>query len=160
MPLRSHRHPDPVTGTESGEGGAELHLLPTADAALLARRYVRTRLVELGRTDLDDTLTLAASELVTNAAIHAGTPVVVRLGLDADGAVLTVRDTSPVLPRQRHQPPNATTGRGLLILEALGEMSVVTDPDLLGKTVWFRPHPSLAGPTGPPLTAPGEAPAQ
>jgi anti-sigma regulatory factor (Ser/Thr protein kinase) len=134
-----------VTDTGAGDVGppdASLRLPPSTDAALIARRYVRTRLAALGRRDLEDTLTLAASELVTNAAIHAGTPLVVRIEIGPSGMLrLSVSDTSSALPRQRHRPPTSTTGRGLTILEALGTFGVDPEPDFSGKTVWFEPFP-------------------
>jgi anti-sigma regulatory factor (Ser/Thr protein kinase) len=134
-----------VTDTGAGNAGPPdpgLALPPTPDAAFIARRYIRTRLDALGRTDLEDTLALAASELVTNAAIHAGTPLVVRLEAGPSGTVrLSVSDTSSALPRQRHRPPTSTTGRGLTILEALGTFGVDPEPDFSGKTVWFEPFP-------------------
>jgi anti-sigma regulatory factor (Ser/Thr protein kinase) len=77
------------------------------------------------------------SELATNAALHAHSEYTVHLRLDADSLLVEVSDASHVRPQQRHYAADATTGRGLMLVEALAEdWGVQASPT--GKTVWCR----------------------
>lgn len=100
-----------------------------------ARRFVaRTLTPLLGREDVE-TAILVTSELVTNAALHAGTECELEL-LGRPGAlVIRVSDfDARVLARQAFGS-ELTTGRGLRLLEVLGSRWGV-EPGLRGKTVW------------------------
>src|SRR5688500_1240831 len=77
------------------------------------------------------------SELVTNAILHGG-----------EGAVLTltyadlkirgeVRDSSPAMPVVRSYSETATTGRGMVIVDALAAAWGTFAVDG-GKVVWFE----------------------
>lgn len=95
--------------------------------------------------ELVHTVGLVASELVTNAVIHAGvlTPsIVVILRIGAGGTLeLGVRDNSRDIPRPRAASPEADHGRGTAIAEALlAELGggLTTEPHPVGKTVWAR----------------------
>ncbi len=57
------------------ESRSSLTLDPLAEAVSAARGYVRERLAEHGRLDLEDSAVLGVSELVTNATIHARTRI-------------------------------------------------------------------------------------
>jgi len=122
---------------------------PEPMAAAAARRFVRDTLQSWvvtgagadGTGPVDDAV-LLTSELVTNAVVHAGTPVQVTCRL-ADGTVeVVVRDDRPtsLVP----EPPDAgygsgerTSGRGLLLPSALASAWGVTY-GRAGKAVWFR----------------------
>jgi PAS domain S-box-containing protein len=83
-----------------------------------------------------DAAELAVSELVTNAALHAETPVELRVAVAPDLVRVEVRDFSATVPRQRHYGAQATTGRGLALVAAIADSYGVTPlPD--GKIVWF-----------------------
>ncbi|MGA6160928.1 ATP-binding protein [Stenotrophomonas sp. NPDC087984] len=95
--------------------------------------------------ELVHTIGLIASELVTNAVIHAGvlTPsIVVILRIGAGGTLeLGVRDNCRDIPRPRAASPEADHGRGMAIADALlaelgGGLAAEPHPD--GKTVWAR----------------------
>src|SRR5258708_15841313 len=117
---------------------------PEPAAAGGARRFVRDtlRLWELtGRSDREDALVddvvLLTSELVTNAVLHAGTPVQVTcrlLGDQPDGAVeIAVLDRRPAqlhpdLPRTAAEAAERTNGRGLHLPSELASAWGVADP--------------------------------
>ncbi|MGW1761341.1 ATP-binding protein [Streptomyces mirabilis] len=104
------------------------------------RNFVSDRLCAWGLTEVSDSLQLIASEIVTNALIHAGSDVDVRLRAFADHVRLEVRDSdsNPPVPSplalDEEENAEAEHGRGLLIVEALagGWHSV---PNGRGKTV-------------------------
>ena len=102
-----------------------------------ARRLVRRCLARAGRDDLVDTGELLVSEVVTNALIHAGTPIEVTCSVGRGGLEVEVGDGSPHLPSRRSYASTAGTGRGLMLLEQMvDDWGVVPNPP--GKTVWFR----------------------
>lgn len=118
---------------------------------------IRDCLVTAGREDLLDTAELLVSEIVTNALVHAGTPVDVAFCFVDGGLRVEVTDGSPHLPTPRGYGPSAGTGRGLMLLEEMvDEWGVV--PDDPGKTVWFQIasradlEQRSPGPTGHPGT--------
>jgi two-component sensor histidine kinase len=88
-----------------------------------------------------DTAGLVLSELVTNAILHARTPLVVRVRRQAGGLRLEVIDSSSAEPRRRHHSKAATTGRGLDVVEALSQ-SWGTEPRGEGKLVWAEIAPA------------------
>lgn len=102
-----------------------------------ARLLVRDSLVAAGREDLVETAELMVSEIVTNALVHAATPIEVSFSFVGGGLRVEVTDGSPHRPTRRGYGPNAGTGRGIMLLEELvDEWGVVpADP---GKTVWFQ----------------------
>jgi PAS domain S-box-containing protein len=141
------------------ESAHVIRLPPQPSSVSQARRLVRRVLAEAGRQDLVETAELLVSEVVTNALLHAGTPVDVRASLDDRGVRVEVRDGSRHLPVRRSYAPTAGTGRGLMLLDQMvDEWGVSREAE--GKTVWFRmtdvrapsPHPE------PDRTAPGGQP--
>lgn len=114
-----------------------LELLPRLDAAGLARRHVRGALLVWHLEELIDPVLLLTSEVVSNALLHAGTPLTVAIVLDGAGVRVEVRDGSPVQPVRRRRSATATTGRGVQLLDTLADDwgSRVADE---GKLVWFR----------------------
>jgi anti-sigma regulatory factor (Ser/Thr protein kinase) len=126
---------------------------PELTAAAAARRFVRDtlRLWDLtGRSACQDALVddavLLTSELVTNAVLHAGTPVQVTcrlLGDRPNAAVeIAVLDRRPAQlhPDVPHTPAEAaerTNGRGLQLPSELASVWGVTYARA-AKAVWFR----------------------
>jgi hypothetical protein len=118
-----------------------LQLAPVGPASSHARAYIRTGLRSLGRDSLVDSAQLGVTEMVTNACLHARTPMVVALRLVTPDIVrIEVTDSSPRSPELRPPDAMATTGRGLRLLMSFGRWGVdpLTPPDI-GKTVWFEP---------------------
>ncbi len=96
--------------------------VPDARSVGRARWFVREILDEWGVRDLTDSALLSVSELVTNAVVHAGTPVRLSLALDAVNLRVEVQDSHPgrALPVwTESRLPEAERGRGLLIVSAL-----------------------------------------
>lgn len=98
---------------------------------------IRDLLAASDRDDLVETAVLLVSEVVTNALLHAGTPIDVAARLDEDGLHVEVGDGSLHLPVRRRYASTAGTGRGLLMLEQLVDEWGVSRHQR-GKTVWFR----------------------
>jgi anti-sigma regulatory factor (Ser/Thr protein kinase) len=114
-----------------------LDLPPTTDSVPVARRFVRSRLLD-GAADVD-TATLLVSEVVTNAILHARTVVTLTVELSDDVAHIAVRDGSPVQPRIHAFSATSATGRGLRLLDRLAmRWGVDADPETGGKVVWFE----------------------
>jgi anti-sigma regulatory factor (Ser/Thr protein kinase) len=84
-----------------------------------ARDFVHDRLSSCELRDMSDALQLIASEIVTNALIHAGSDVDVRLRAFADHVRLEVRDSdsNPPVPSplalREEENVEAEHGRGL-----------------------------------------------
>ena len=110
-----------------------------------ARRLVRDHLHEADRDDLTEAAELLVSEMVTNALVHAGTPIDLSLSVAADGLLVEIGDGSPHLPTRCYYAPTAGTGRGLMLLEQLADDWGVS-PQPEGKKVWF--HLSNGGDNG------------
>jgi len=122
---------------------------PEPTAAAAARRFVRDTLQEwlvpgvsgAGHELVDDAV-LLTSELVTNAVLHAGTPVQVTCRLAATSVEVMVSDGHParLVPESAHterRPAERTGGRGLLLPAALASEWGVTY-GRTAKAVWFR----------------------
>lgn len=103
-----------------------------------ARHLLRSHVATILSAEDVDTAMLLVSEVVTNAVVHAGTPVEVVVCLQG-GATLRVEvaDGSVQRPTIRHDAMMASTGRGLHLLDALAHRWGVT-VRATGKTVWFE----------------------
>jgi len=82
---------------------------------------------------------LLVSELVGNAVLHGRSPADLRIILDDDHVRVEVHDGSaqPLRHREQHVAIDTTSGRGLLILDAVATSWGVERVDG-GKTVWFE----------------------
>ena len=111
-----------------------------------ARRFVRETLARWGRSDLIDDASLVATELATNAVLHARTGFTIALWRCSEGTIrVAVRDAGLGRPRPRRAGPLEGSGRGLRLVEAL---ATAWGTDLLpdGKLVWAE----LGSPGGSP----------
>ena len=122
--------------TAQRPGASERLLPPQAASVGEARRIVRELLAAAGRDDLSDVAQLLVSEVVTNALLHAGTDIRLRVALDGPGLRVEVEDGSSHLPVRRRYATTSGTGRGLLMLEQLVDDWGVARHDQ-GKSVWF-----------------------
>ena len=126
---------------------AQVQLPPAADSVRTARRFLRETLATWDAEPLEWTASQVLSELVTNAVLHAGTPVTVALALRPDGRLrLEVTDGSPRIPQQRRYGRQATTGRGIALVAGLAADWGVEHRSG-GKTVWCE---MAAGPVDEP----------
>ncbi len=123
--------------------GRERCAVPTAEVCVsaesrsagIARRFLRDTLRDWDAATYTDTAELVLTELVTNAILHAKTDIVVRVDLSSDVLRLEVVDHSLRQPIARHYSAEATTGRGLALVDALTRRWGV-EPEQAGKTVW------------------------
>jgi anti-sigma regulatory factor (Ser/Thr protein kinase) len=127
---------------------AHLPLHPEPAAAGRAREFVDDQLSRWGLGDCRDEALLVVSELVTNATIHAGTPITLTLAVAESVIELAVGDYSPRAPRagaaaeqlDRPAPGDGRLrdgGRGIPIVDAMSRgWGVNTDGN--GKQVWAR----------------------
>jgi anti-sigma regulatory factor (Ser/Thr protein kinase) len=97
--------------------------------------------------DRVDDARIVVSELVTNAVVHAGTEVEIRVEVDTD-ARLSVTDYVPERhPKIRPHDPGQVGGLGLKLVDQLSERWGVATSDQ-AKTVWceLSPHSRAATP--------------
>ena len=113
----------------------ELRLDSDADTVPQARRFVATQLAGELPADVVADAELAVSELVTNAILHAGTTIVVRLRTMPPSVRIEVEDLSPVTPVRPITSAQSMTGRGLALVEGLAS-EVGVDRTSTGKVVW------------------------
>jgi PAS domain S-box-containing protein len=135
-------------------GGVQqlLTLPPAPDSARAARRFVGDVLAAAGAESFTDTATLLTSELVTNGIVHAHTDLQVRAEATRRWVRVEVIDGSTHLPSRREYDEQASTGRGLEMIELLADDFGVEPIAGVGKRVWFRlgvEPGSVAGPEAP-----------
>ena len=113
-----------------------LALPATPRSAGAARGFVRDVLGEVGHEPWSEAASLAVSELVTNAVLHAHTEVELVVVTGPDHVRLEVRDDNPALPAARSYDDHATTGRGLELVAAVSDSHGVESLGPAGKVVW------------------------
>ena len=109
----------------------------TGDASSVpeARRFVSSTLETWGLSDAAWAAQQIIAELAGNCALHARTDFSVRLQRTDSAVRLEVSDGSPAAVRPRRYSRDATTGRGLRLVDDLSE-SWGVEPAADGKTVW------------------------
>jgi anti-sigma regulatory factor (Ser/Thr protein kinase) len=135
--LLAAQHPIPV---QAGRESQHIHLTPVPTAAGEARRFVRSTASVLDDERLDDVLVLT-SELVTNAVLHARTPLEVGVSITDDVVLICVGDgcqATPVHPSGQTPSDGSENGRGIMLIRALADdWGVLPAETRQGKAVWF-----------------------
>jgi anti-anti-sigma regulatory factor/anti-sigma regulatory factor (Ser/Thr protein kinase) len=135
----------------------QLLLTPTATAPAAARAYVHDLLdywrPALSGQEAIDRAELLADELVTNAVVHARTPLRLLLELRGDLLTISVHDQSPRLLWLVPPDPEGETGRGLRLVEDLASSWGVRPRPEGGKVVWcvlrlWPPAPAAGSASG------------
>lgn len=91
---------------------------------------------QVGRRAFDDTI-LLVSELVTNAVMHARTDIDLMASC-VDGIIrVEVADLNTRTPVHGHTPVDATSGRGLNLVDDLAA-AWGQESHEAGKTLWFE----------------------
>jgi anti-sigma regulatory factor (Ser/Thr protein kinase) len=104
----------------------------------VARRFVAGVLHSWRMSEMvDGDIELCASELVTNALRHAESSVTVIVRYDGSVVRVEVGDGSRALPHRPVTEDGATSGRGIMIVEALCASWGVT-ATVEGKRVWME----------------------
>lgn len=114
-----------------------------------ARRFVTDALDELGRPDAAWAAQLIVSELATNVLLHARSAMEITVSATGGGVRLQVVDGSVAVPRMRSYNEQATTGRGLRLVQELSSTWGI-EPVGTGKCIWVElaPPASAAGRSG------------
>jgi phosphoserine phosphatase RsbU/P len=111
-------------------------LEPTPASPGRARRAATEWLWSNGATkEQVDSAVLIVSELVTNAVVHAGTPLTLQLDWDGPRLRIEVSDGGPAHGALMSHPSPNGGGRGLIIVDHLSE-SWGFEVDRDGKRVW------------------------
>ena len=114
---------------------------PVGSSVADARRFTRDALAEFGPPVLDDAL-LVVSELATNAVQHARTRFEVtidvpKVTIDHTSILrIAVSDGSSQQPQLLHPNPEDAFGRGIALVNALGDWG--TEATGAGKRVWWQ----------------------
>ncbi|GAB7191703.1 hypothetical protein NUM3379_24110 [Kineococcus sp. NUM-3379] len=117
---------------------AHLSLTPHMDSARTARRFLEDNDCPVHHSRVLEEAKLLTTEVVTNAVAHGGPPITVRLTCDGTpGMLVAVSDGSPHVPVRREAAPEATSGRGIALVDLLSDAWGVEVGDV-GKTVWFH----------------------
>ncbi|HET7309997.1 MAG TPA: SpoIIE family protein phosphatase [Mycobacteriales bacterium] len=118
---------------------AALSLAPDPAAPQQARRFIATTLDAPELAEAREIAELLVSELVTNAVVHAASPVEVAVERDDTGIVVRVRDadTGPLVMRAGGGSELDEGGRGFLLVDRLAE-AWGTEHQGGRKSVWFR----------------------
>lgn len=123
-----------------------------ARSASRTRDFVTQHLAEHELSYLGEDVRLVASELATNAMLHARTPFTVCLEELVRVVLLTVQDGSPSAPQTADPTMMDTQGRGLLLVDHASHDWGVTLGPGASKLVWveFVTRPTPATLTGLP----------
>lgn len=127
-----------TTFWQDDELRAELQLAPAASSARAARRFVDLALDAWSCADAAEVAALLTNELVTNAVLHAGGDIELRIDRGQRRIRVEVRDGSSQPLLQRSYGVDAQTGRGLALVEALAAAWGVDMVTGDGKVVWFE----------------------
>ncbi|MEV0454184.1 ATP-binding protein [Catellatospora methionotrophica] len=125
---------------ESGRQGrdvaaASIRLPGGRSSGMIARYFVRAQLGAWQLRDPSGDALILASELVSNAVLHGGGAVAIRLARIGGGLRIEVTDRSPVPPQRR--PAGVDGGLGLGLVEGLSARWGVV-PGRTGKVVWLE----------------------
>jgi len=113
-----------------------LVLGPVPSAARAGRAFVREVCARWGLDALAEPAMLLASELVTNAVLHARTALELRLELRGRRLHVAVRDHDDHPPRMTGARNDTGGGLGLLVVDRLAKAWGVRQTPSGGKVVW------------------------
>jgi anti-sigma regulatory factor (Ser/Thr protein kinase) len=120
--------PMPLTGA--------MVVLPDERSVHSARTFIAQTLTSWGvDQSLIDDVVLCAGELVTNAILHGGAPIELRLRRGERDVFLQVHDSLNAMPRRIRPKDDDEHGRGLQIVGLLATEWGIR-PTAAGKSVW------------------------
>ena len=108
----------------------------TPISASRARDFVTHHLIEHRLLYLVDSVRLVASELATNALVHAQTAFSVVLAASEETVLLTVRDDSRSLPHRRNAQAMEIAGRGLAVVDIVSLEWGINEDRAGSKGIW------------------------
>ena len=113
-----------------------LRLASAVTAPRQARDFLAAACADWQAEQFIEAGSLAVSELVSNAVLHAGTDLDLILGFSGGRLSMRVRDGSRLMPEPATARPSGAGGHGLDIVARIAE-SWGVDPDPAGgKSVW------------------------
>jgi hypothetical protein len=117
----------------------DIELGPTPASVPRGRNYVRERCLAAGVPGKAADACLLASEVLTNALKHAGTPMTMTVtSPERDAIRVAVHDGTAEQPiRRANRRGVSRNGRGILLLDLIATRWGVTQ-ERTGKTVWFE----------------------
>lgn len=115
------------------------------------RRFVASSLARHGLDAMVPDAVLVASELATNAVLHARTTFAVSLSRVDGHVLLQVADASSNPPRRASGDPLDASGRGLSIVETVSQAWGVDNPADGLKRVWASLPVPPFGDSGRPM---------
>jgi len=116
-----------------------VELRPVPESAGEARRLVRAALEARGAAVDAEVAVLLTSEVVTNALLHARSPMTLAVDVGPTTVRVAVLDASLVSPQLRNYSATAGTGRGLNLVQALAsQWGLDIAENGHGKWVWFE----------------------
>jgi len=121
--------------------GAQVELGPELADVARARRFIAERCAEWGCRVAEEDAELVATELVTNALVHASVQCELRVRLARDVLHIEVEDKGGGTPDVQAADERAEHGRGLLIVSALCTAWGVDARPPAGKRVWAQLAP-------------------
>ena len=127
-----------------------LELPPEPESPTRARRFARAQLADALPSDAVESVALLVTELVTNAVVHARTPLRVVVEPASDSVRIEVEDGSLREPVLRDRRVDEISGRGLQLVDVIADEWGVETTET-GKRVWCVV--SLASDEGPASSA-------
>jgi DNA-binding NarL/FixJ family response regulator len=121
----------------AGDKTASLALPADLTSPTVARAFVRSRLQDWGCDGLADSALLLTSELITNSLLHAQSSTHLHLSFNDGVLRVEVADRGGGNLALQEQDVNATSGRGLFLVESLAR-AWGTSASRDGRTVWFE----------------------
>jgi anti-sigma regulatory factor (Ser/Thr protein kinase) len=119
--------------THAFRAGPQVDLHPDAQSPRVARAFVREHVPDV--IDLRDNAELLASELVTNAVLHAHSEMTLGVVSRDSSVLIAVSDHSPLVPAERRASLVAEHGRGITLVAAIAQTwGVTAQPG--GKIIW------------------------
>ena len=114
-----------------------MSVLPEPTSVGQARSFVRMTLDDWDADDFEEAATLLVSEVVTNLVLHARTAGELVVQLSDDRLRVELHDGTRSLPQAKRYGLEATTGRGIGLLETMSS-SWGAEVTASGKRVWFE----------------------
>ena len=115
----------------------EIHLAAGSTAPRAAREFLREALATQDLDGFGELTELLTTELVANVVDHVGSPITVRVAMDAGRLRVEVDDASIEAPTVQRQDPETPRGNGMLLIDGLATRWGVSER-AAGKTVWFE----------------------
>lgn len=115
----------------------QLHLSSRLLAVPAARRWTDEQCGGHLDDDARHVVQLLTTELVANAVLHGHAPLILDVDCSPGEVSVAVTDANPEPPRLRTAGREATSGRGIALVDVLAT-AWGHRPSLTGKTTWFR----------------------